>query len=681
MRNVILSLCLIVALMAAGAAAQETVTTPGGTTNAIPVFTGNTTIGNSAISQSGGNVTMGEVNGVFNPSACATVAAPSWCSATLITAQTPGSGYTAVGGCTVTGGTVTSGGSPSGCGAWLRNTGIYVAITSLGSYSSPPTGISVSGTVGGTGFSASVGTGSDLGFWVNAAFAYCNLACTVHIPAGTYTYSTTINMTTISQSLVGDGPWQTKMTYTGSGDGVFWQTIPFSVGHAGRLKALTLLCTSAAANCVHSGTIMGSTWEDLLVSGATGTNANNVLLENADSCQPQAPPCGWTERTYMRNVWFGDVNVGGSTNLHLTVNGGTSSFGYSDIQLWQSVEAGQQGVVLDSRVFMYNSSFDIAGGNVDTTNSKTSYFKLASAQIFESRLNVYGEAMTTGNHSQTISINGQILACTGTIQIYAPDAPAGNGYLILPTLASGSFISLEPFNAADYPLGSPIAKAYQPISADGTIVAIQAANNGYYFGSNALSGRLILVWPNNSPRFQEMVIDVGCVYGDTAGCTLNVVQNYAEYGEYVITNPRLVELSSSSQPQILVDVGNRNGVSQNIIATWYGDSNETVFLLPGSFSSIGTVPVTSHGSNFSSATTYGLATLSSGTVTVSNPLACTPSANCIYRFTRCASNSSAAVGVPTVGTVTVGTSFVIKSLSSSNVIVTGDLASICWQIN
>lgn len=45
--------------LAAGAAAQTTVTTSGGTTNTVPVFTGTSTVGNSPIAVSGSNVGIG----------------------------------------------------------------------------------------------------------------------------------------------------------------------------------------------------------------------------------------------------------------------------------------------------------------------------------------------------------------------------------------------------------------------------------------------------------------------------------------------------------------------------------------------------------------------------------------------------------------------------------------------
>jgi hypothetical protein len=77
---------------------------------------------------------------------------------------------------------------------------------------------------------------------------------------------------------------------------------------------------------------------------------------------------------------------------------------------------------------------------------------------------------------------------------------------------------------------------------------------------------------------------------------------------------------------------------------------------------------------------FGIATLSSGTVTVSNAAACTPSATCVYKLTNCALNGSAAVGTPGVGTISVGTSFVINSYTAIAGVAV-DSSKICWQIN
>ena len=78
--------------------------------------------------------------------------------------------------------------------------------------------------------------------------------------------------------------------------------------------------------------------------------------------------------------------------------------------------------------------------------------------------------------------------------------------------------------------------------------------------------------------------------------------------------------------------------------------------------------------------TRGYATLSAGTVTVSTTSACTPSASCTYKLTNCGLNSSTAIGVPSIGTVVSGTSFVINSYTALAALAV-DSSHICWQIN
>jgi hypothetical protein len=76
----------------------------------------------------------------------------------------------------------------------------------------------------------------------------------------------------------------------------------------------------------------------------------------------------------------------------------------------------------------------------------------------------------------------------------------------------------------------------------------------------------------------------------------------------------------------------------------------------------------------------GIATLAAGTVTVSSTAACTPGTACVYKLTNCGLNSTIAVGVPSIGSVTAGTSFVINSLTAAAALAV-DTSSVCWQIN
>jgi hypothetical protein len=83
-----------------------------------------------------------------------------------------------------------------------------------------------------------------------------------------------------------------------------------------------------------------------------------------------------------------------------------------------------------------------------------------------------------------------------------------------------------------------------------------------------------------------------------------------------------------------------------------------------------------------SAPVTGLAVLVSGTVTVANTAACTPTATtCVYKLTNCAKNASTGIGTLSVGTVSAGTSFVINSLGPTASVLTTDASSVCWQIN
>lgn len=414
-------------------------------------------------------------------------------------------------------------------------------------------------------------SGSDLGAWVNAAFSNCNNICIVQIPAGTYTYTTTINMLNPSQSLIGAGSLLTVLNYTGSGDGIRWQMVPFTLEKAGVLRGFSLVGTSSAINCIHSGTLQGSTWEDLTISGCTGTavntwgtGANGVLLENISG--------GWTERTYMHNVHFGygiGGTITGNTNeLHLTINGGTFSFGYSDFDLWFNIEANQIGLLIDNVATIYHGTINLKG-NMDVAPSS---FLTINGQIVESQLHVFGEFVGSNPNAIAVGSTGNVQA-EGNIQI---TGGAGLYGIAIPNITSGGTYSVEPWLALDYPGTTAsnlqkqppmIVTGYKNISADGTYVIAQAIPGTGQSGD--LQGRLILSWPNNTNRMATMILDVSCAVFEPVSCTLDVPVNYFYNNQPVFTSPT-IKLNSSSIPQIQVTIGNRNGVTQYVVASWYG---------------------------------------------------------------------------------------------------------------
>jgi hypothetical protein len=194
--------------------------------------------------------------------------------------------------------------------------------------------------------------GSDLGEKINSVFAAGNGCADVHIPPGTYVYSTTIRMTKACQSLYGAGSALTTLEYKGTKDAIFWQMWPYTIQKAGALKGFTLKGPGTeVGNGVHSGSIIAATFEDLVINNFRGPNSTAILFEN--TMQQLAT---WTERTVIRDVHIGIPPIGNSVGMAFTINGGSNSFGYTDISdVWLNVAKGQIGVKWGKGTYTYNS--------------------------------------------------------------------------------------------------------------------------------------------------------------------------------------------------------------------------------------------------------------------------------------------------------------------------------------
>jgi hypothetical protein len=430
--------------------------------------------------------------------------------------------------------------------------------------------------------------GSDIGAQINAVFAACNDACVVSIPAGRYPYNTTIKMTTPSESLVGSGSYATILNYKGSGDGILWQmsTWPPGIYKAGALRGVSIIGTANAANCIHSGSLIGSTWDDVTVSGCTGANANGILLENAciggraafGSCI--AGTQAYTERISMHNVHIGYSGQpssipGNTTGLHLLVKGGTRSFGYNELDVYFNTNGAQTGLLVDTGAQLYHSDATLKGNMANTGGS----FVTVKGQIIQGTLNVLAEAnaspQTDAFH---VTSTGQVYA-QGNVQILGS---TGNPKTTPPLVDSGGFYAVEPWIALDYAgtqsvgLFSPqtlqmpmIETGSQMVTSDGPIIVAQPSGTAAVAGD--FSGRLILNWPNNDHREATMIVDVACAQYESGACQFNVPVNYAFAGQAVFSDPTIKFTGGVPRvPQIQVTIGNRNGVSQNVMATWYG---------------------------------------------------------------------------------------------------------------
>jgi hypothetical protein len=147
-------------------------------------------------------------------------------------------------------------------------------------------------------------SGADIGAKINAAFTACSNACTVYVPAGAYSYSTTIAFPASTD----DGKASLEcnsgavMTYTGSGDA--FTAIPTSTApNAANVKVTgcTFVGTSSAANGIHTKVFNKGTFTNVTVRGFTAATAACVLNEGTntvDYVSPNLKSCGYA----IRNV-------------------------------------------------------------------------------------------------------------------------------------------------------------------------------------------------------------------------------------------------------------------------------------------------------------------------------------------------------------------------------------------
>lgn len=521
----------------------------------------------------------------------------------------------------------------------------------------------------GTGITA-YGAG-DLANQVNNAFGVCSLNCTVYIIPGSYSFTGTISMTKPTQSLVSAGSALTTLNYTGSGDAILWQMSPFTTQKAGTLKGFTLTGTASAVNGIHSGSLQASNWEDIVVYGFTNTSGSSgrgILLQNLTGT--------WTERTMMRGVQIGAAGVGNTVGIELRGITSWPSFARSDLNLTLNVEANQTGFLDGALADIYNSNI-ILSGNID---AEPASFATVNYLTYQSKFNVLAETVA-GTHTNDIHIGSAgCLNVTGNVSMIAPDAPLTNG-IVPATVDAGGFYSVYPWADFGY-LGSGASgcsghqlfqTGAQSINADGTIIVAQSVN---------LQGTVHLSWPNNTNRMQYMDIKVGCAQFDTV-CSLTVLGNYAFSGQVVLTNP-VIKLNASNVPQLQITVGNRNGISQPIVATWFGTAGlglDDTALFPGG--TVGSTAVASQGITLD---TLGNATFSSHlnqsvTKTFAGSCAMVASTTCTFTLTAAFTGTPLTFpSIDAVSTVPATANSAKCSVSGTTVTITAGISnSLTWD--
>jgi hypothetical protein len=202
-------------------------------------------------------------------------------------------------------------------------------------------------------------SGSDLGAWINSAASACSGACVIHLPAGTYTLTTTATISKPGVSVVGDGSAATTINYAGSGDVFRVQMNPFVITQAGRIEGFTINCNrcGSSANGIHFGDVIGLRLIDFHIENFSGAGSACLWTDNV---------LGWTERTSEQAVHLDNCNIAHKwTNTTNTQT--TSSFGHSPLieERW-NLNGRQTGWSVTSGLIYDDGVVSITGNSTNT---------------------------------------------------------------------------------------------------------------------------------------------------------------------------------------------------------------------------------------------------------------------------------------------------------------------------
>jgi hypothetical protein len=197
---------------------------------------------------------------------------------------------------------------------------------------------------------------------IQSAITYCeaNGGGTVYLPIGTYKIATTAGVIVSKPycNFVGASRMGTIINATNGGPGVSIQMNPFVSTGAGHYGKFTIVGTASGTIGLKTGSIVGGTFEDILVYGYT--TGIGIDLQNRIDLFPSGGGA-WTERNTFQNVQAGGVSASNNNlkgwNLEV-IGGGTSvSFGYNRfLNIQGNANSGQVVFNVSSPSFLYHST-------------------------------------------------------------------------------------------------------------------------------------------------------------------------------------------------------------------------------------------------------------------------------------------------------------------------------------
>lgn len=336
--------------------------------------------------------------------------------------------------------------------------------------------------------------GGDIGAKVNAAMAALpSTGGTVYIPAGVYSFSTTITMMKNCQ-IIGAGSCATFLTYTGTGtalnidgsQGGYWGIAgPYMNGLLRGFTVSGIGNNNPNKRGVFITDVIGFTMDDLVVANFNATGDVGITFNNLAYFCERASLRKLSVFNNKIGLVFQNSNIGAPSN--------SVSFGYHRwSEMHFQIGVGQYGIFINGSspqpVFIYNGNIAFSANCSDST--ATVLALVGESSMIDCEFSVFAE--------------GTGVTATG---IYVgPDAAfSGSGQVQMNSLnnsvQSGGTFNVNPISQGG-PMPTPLGiAAVQPagtaesFSMDNTAsVAHSIANGATYlpFGNNAFSGLLIV---------------------------------------------------------------------------------------------------------------------------------------------------------------------------------------------
>ena len=261
------------------------------------------------------------------------------------------------------------------------------------------------------------GASDAAGAFNDAVTALGSAGGVIYVPAGTYTVGSEITCTAVPVYFVGDGPWATVISFTGSGD-CFRVYDSTAYGdrtkYGGGFVGITLDGTHAQAGSPSCGLHLGDVFQyelDLTVQNFTEAASIGVHLDNAYY---------WTEQLHGRiyaqqctsHVVFDSVPAAGVTTA-------TGSFDRCDLDVYiDQADAAYDGVVLQNGTFIVHGSLKIRGNFAASAKTVSSAVlrltgsTTATSGIIDSMIDIgveCGAGTTTPSYAaQTIAFGADV---------------------------------------------------------------------------------------------------------------------------------------------------------------------------------------------------------------------------------------------------------------------------------